>query len=205
MDRRPRVGLGRIAVLVAVLPGLAAAATEPGSNRAQPCEVVASSLRITDEGRRCLRLDVVAQSTTFEEHAHTLIRAARDAQEVSRADFVSVLVYASRDLVGLGPPSAHGFYAPDGRAGAELPGADPGYRMQWRVFAAERAPTEQELRIAALWKRWAPLFPSRDPLSSCATDVSGLRKRIAGKLGVPVDDVVLPVLPMHLFLELRPS
>jgi hypothetical protein len=165
--------------------------------QAKPYEVVGSDELSPSNGRTAKHWHIVSESSTFEEHAHTVARAAGDLHREHGLDLTQVSLYPSRSLAGSGVMYGYGFYAADGRAGQGLSGADPDYRATWSVSAADRVLTPEELAVAELWIERAPEFPSKDLLSSLGIDQDALRAHISEELGFPFEDVQLP----HLELE----
>jgi hypothetical protein len=143
----------------------------------------------------------VSESSTFEEHAHTVARAAIDLHREHKLDLIQVSLYPNRSLAGSGVMYGYGFYAADCRAGQGLSGADPEYGATWSVSAADRVLTHEELAVAELWIERAPEFPSRDFLSSSSIDADALRAHISEELGFPLEDVRLPHLALKLWLR----
>ena len=168
---------------------------------AKPYEVVGSDDLDPTNGRSARHWHIVSESSTFEEHAHTVAKAAGDLHREHGLDLTQVSLYPSRSLAGSGLRYGYGFFAADGRAGQGLSGADPEYRATWSVLAADGALTPAELQVAELWFERAPEFPSTDFLSSCATDQSALRSYISEELGLTLEDVQLPHLQLKRWLE----
>ena len=165
--------------------------------QAKPYEVVGVHELSPSNGRTAQRWHIVSASSTFEEHAHTVARAATDLHQKHKLDLTQVALYPTEALAGSGVMYGYGFYAADGRAGQGLSGADPEYRATWSVSAADRVLTPEELAVAKLWIELAPEFPSKDLLSSLSIDADALRAHISEELGFPFEDVRLP----HLELE----
>ena len=132
-------------------------------------------------------------ATGFEEYAQTAIQAARDLYHMYKRDFTSVMLVAS-DVVKV--PYATASYAADGKGALGMTGSAPAVQWYWKVQAADRQLTEQELAIAELWSEKQPDFPSKNPLSSSSYDVEALRQYIADALDIPYADVQLPELHM---------
>jgi hypothetical protein len=139
----------------------------------------------------------VAESSTFEERAHTLAKAAHDLHREHGLDLTQVTLYPTEALAGSGFRLAHGFYAADGKAGQGLSGADPEYRATWSVLATRDSVSSFDLRVAELWEALWPEYPSTDPLSSSLVDEQALSVRIAEELDTDVELVQ----PCYLRLE----
>ena len=165
--------------------------------QAKPYEVVGVRELSPSNGRTARLWHIVSESSTFEEHAHTVARAASDLHQAHKLDLTQVALYPTESLAGSGVMYGYGFYAADGRAGQGLSGADPDYRATWSVSAADRVLTPEELAVAELWIERAPEFPSKDFLSSLLVDAEALRAHISEELGFPFEDVQLP----HLVLK----
>jgi len=168
--------------------------------QAQPYEVIGSVELNPTNGRTAQLWYIVSESSTFEEHAHTLARAATDLHREHRFDLTQVALYPNQLLAGSQIMYGYGFFAADGRAGQGLSGADPDYRATWSLFAAEKMLTPVELAVAELWVERAPEFPSHDQLSSLSMDEDALRQQISRELDLPLDEVSLadPELKMWL-------
>jgi hypothetical protein len=175
--------------------------TDIDTSLAKPYDVVRERALPTATGRDARMWDIVADSSTFEEHAQTIARALLDMQREHGTVLNEVSLYPTRSLAGSAVKHGYGFYATDGKAGEGLPGADPEYRARWRIFATERALTEQEIEIAELWMERAPDFPSQDPFTSMAIDGEALRASIAEELALPIEEVVHPHPAVVLWLE----
>ncbi len=188
-------------MVIALFFCVSCAGTGLATPEAKSYEVVGSDELSPSTGRTARHWRIVSESSTFDEHAHTVARAAIDLQHEHGLDLTHVSLYPSRSLAGSGVMYGYGFYATDGRAGQGLSGADPDYRATWRVFAADRVLTSEELAVAELWMERAADFPSTDMLSSLAVDADALRGHIAEELGVPYEDVELPHLRLELWLE----
>jgi hypothetical protein len=170
--------------------------------QALPYEVVGSEDQTPYNGRTARHWFVVSGSSTFEEHAHTLARAAQDLHREHGLDLTQVTLYPTKALAGSGFRVAHGFYAADGRAGQGLPGADPDYRATWSVLATREQLTPDDLRIAELWTELSPEYPSTDPLSSVLVDVEALRARIAEELETDVELIQQPHFKLERWIEI---
>lgn len=169
--------------------------------RAMPYEVVGSEDLSPSNGRTARHWYIVSESTTFEEHAHTVVEAADDLHDEHGLDLTKVSLYPSEALAGSGVRYGQGYYAADGLAAQGLEGADPDVRATWRVLAADRVLTPEELAVAELWTERAPEFPSTDVTSSLGVDAEALRWQISAELGIEFEDVQLPHLELALWLE----
>lgn len=172
----------------------------------------AKAYRIVDEGNlasekedRTVGLWFIYSddATGFEEYAQTAIQAARDLYHMYKRDFTSVMLIAS-DVVKVSYATAS--YAADGKGALGMTGAAPAVHWYWKVQAADRQLSRQELAIAELWSQKQADFPSKDPLSSSTYDVQALRHYVADTLRIPYADVQCPQLPMkeyeyHDFVE----
>lgn len=187
----------RMAGVLMLIPCISCAGSDISPRDAKPYEIVGSVGVHPTNGRTARHWYIVSESRTFEEHAQTLVRAATGLYREHGRDVTYVTLYPSRTLVGSGLRYATGFYAADGRAGEGLPGADPDYRETWSVLATRGVLSPTQLKVAELWMRLAPEFPSRDMASSSGVDEKALRSRIAQELHLDVSAVQ----PPHLELE----
>jgi len=169
---------------------------------ARAYEVIGSEELTPSNGRTARHWFITSESSTFEERAQTLARAAQDLHREHGLDLTQVTLYPSKALAGSGFRLAHGFYAADGRAGQGLPGADPDYRATWSILATRDKLSPAGLRIAELWAELGPEYPSRDPLSSCLVDEEGLRSRISEELNMDVGLVQPPSLRLERWIEI---
>lgn len=190
-----------IAVIASFMLCISCDAAGPHVPQAKPYTVIGSVEMTLSNGRTARHWYIVSESSTFEEHAETLIAAARDLQREYGLDLTQVTMYPSEALAGSGYRLAHGFYAADGRAGQGLPGADPDYRVTWSVLATRDQLSPIELRVAELWVALSPEYPSQDLSSSCLVDEAALRTRISEVLGLSLDSVRLPHLRLERWIE----
>jgi hypothetical protein len=190
-----------ILTILALLLCVSCSGTRVDTPSARPYEVVGGLDLSPTTGRTARHWYIVSQSATFEEHAQTVARAPLDLEREHRMDLTYVSLYPSRSLAGSGVQYGYGFYATDGRAGQGLSGADPDYRARWRVFAADRVLTAEELAIGELWVERAEDFRSQDMLSNLAIDSDALRTHISEELQLPYETVQLPHLALELWLE----
>jgi hypothetical protein len=171
--------------------------------QARPYEVIGSVGLNPANGRTAQLWYIVSESSSFEEHAHTLARAATDLHREHRLDLTQLALYPNELLAGSQVLYGYGFYAADGRAGQGLSGADPDYRATWSLFAAEKMLTPEELAIAELWVERAPEFPSQEVLSSLSINEDALREQISGQLGLPLEEVRLPDTKLKLWRRIE--
>jgi hypothetical protein len=185
------------AVVVPLAMCLSGAGFGISTSEARPYQVVSSNELNPSNERTARHWNIVSDSSTFQEHAQTLARAAWELHEEYGLDLTQVTLFPSKSLVGSTARYADGFFAADGKAGQGLPGADPDYRAKWGVLATRGSLNATELEIAELWVALAPEYPSEDPLSSSLVDEEVLRKRISVELNMEPERVQWP----HLRLE----
>jgi hypothetical protein len=193
--------LSAIAVIASSILCISCAGAGPHTPQAKPYKVTGSVEMAPSNGRTARHWYIVSESSTFEEHAQTLVAAARDLHREHGLDLTQVTLYPSEALAGSGFRLAHAFYAADGRAGQGLPGADPDYRATWSVLATRDEPSPTELRVAELWVALAPEYPSQDLWSSCLVDEAALRTRISEELGLREESIQLPHLTLERWIE----
>ncbi len=161
-------------------------------SQAKPYRVIGEGSVVCDLPDRKVGLwfIVAEEATGFEEYAQTAIQAVRDLYRLHSRDHTSVLLIPNDELMGLYYASAS--YAADGKGALGLTGDAPAKEMYWKLRAADRQFTGQELAIAELWFEKIPDFPSKDPLSSLSYDEQALRQYVADALNIPVAEVILP-------------
>lgn len=194
---------GPYAVIVSVAVTLCVSCSGSGLSTpsARPYKVVGSDEMTPANGRTARHWSLVSDSSTFEEHAQTLAKAAVDLHSEYGLDLTQVTLYPSESLVGSFMRCAHGFYAADGKAGQGLPGASPDYRATWSILATRDTLTPIELRVAEAWVALAPAYPNKDPWKSIGVDVEALRKRISDELDIELESVKAPHLGLERWLE----
>jgi len=134
---------------------------------------------------------VAEDATGYEEYAQTAIQAVRDLYRLYERDYTSVLLIPN-DKLEYAAYYAHASYAADGKGALGMTGSAPAKEMYWKVRAADRQFTEQELAIAELWFEKIPDFPSKDPLSSLSYNEAALRQYVADTLNIPYAEVIFP-------------
>ena len=158
----------------------------------------AKPYRVTGEGNVACDLPdrkvglwfiVSEEATSFEAYAQTAIQAVRDLYRLYGRDRTSVLLVPDDKLRGM--YYAQASYAADGKGALCMTGSAPAVEMYWKVRAADRQFTVQELAIAELWSEKIPDFPSKDPWSSLSYDEDALRHYVADTLNISYDEVSL--------------
>ena len=144
--------LSAVALLASLAVCISCAGPDLSTPQAQPYEIVGSEEQTPDNGRTARHWFIVSESSTFEERAHTLAKAAHDLHREHGLDLTQVTLYPTEALAGSGFRLAHGFYAADGRAGQGLSGADPEYRATWSVLATRDTVSSLDVRVAELWE-----------------------------------------------------
>ena len=135
---------------------------------------------------------VSEDATGFKEYAQTAIQAVRDLYRLYGRDHTSVLLIPNDKLRYAGMSYAQASYAADGKGALGMTGSAPAVEMYWKVRAADRPFTEQELAIAELWSEKMPDFPSKNPLSSLSYDEEALRQYVADTLNISDAEVSFP-------------
>lgn len=185
-------GLWTTAGIFMLIPCITGAGPDIATPKAKPYEIVGSVDEHPSNGRTARHWDIVSDANTFEERAQTVVKAATDLYHQYGLDLTDVTLYPSKSLVKSSYYWASAFYAADGKAGQGLRGANPHYRAAWGVLATRDTLAATRLKVAELWTQLAPEYPSKNPLSSCATDLVALRARIARELHVDVATIQDP-------------
>lgn len=143
-------------------------------------------------GRKRVGASIVVANNnlTFEQKAHTAMKAAADLQKQTQAKMVSVLMEYSSETLRLGYVAAKAEYSPDngGYSGSQ------GYT--WDVEATTESPTELELATLKLWGKNRSRFQKDG-----STDEPQLSKFIADQLSIRADEVSLPLYSLKSFLH----
>jgi hypothetical protein len=185
-----------------MLPHASAAASPPDTLiHAQPYQVVAEDRPHIIVGERTrAQWYITTLASTFEQFAHTGLRAAHDLHQRYGVDLAYVVIVPSRTLVGHAADYGWAGYAADGRGGFGMPGVNPNDPYTHRARVTYRRLTPRELEIAEMWKNCAPDFPSTSPLSSSLVDGDALRRHIATELGIDPENVTVPRLEMDWYV-----
>ncbi len=162
-------------------------------NHAKPYLVLGEGNIVNEQTDRAVGLWFIVseEANCFEEYAETAIQAVRDLYRLYERDFTSVQLIPN-DKLEYALSYAQASYAADGKGALGMTGSAPAKEMYWRVQAAEKPLTEQELAIAELWFSKIPDFPSKDPLSSLSYDEAALKQYVADTLNIPVSEVIFP-------------
>lgn len=117
----------------------------PDMSLAKPYEVVSSN-DFSFPGRKRVSRSIIAPSAkSYEERAHTAIKAAYDLQKESGAVVASIWVLSSPLLDGKGDLFALSNYAIDGS------GYSGNQGWTWEVSASRQQPSETDILILELW------------------------------------------------------
>lgn len=170
--------------------GIAVVVDEQAANRDTP-DVLAYRVVGSDDTsfstRKRLNFQIVttAINPSYEQKALTVIQAAKDLQKQHGAQLVTVSLEVSPDTIGTGSSLARAEYAPDngGYSG------DQGWT--WKVFATETNPSETEVAVLRAWYKNRSRFLLKDGLT---VDEPALKSYIAKQLGLPLENISLPVM-----------
>ena len=153
----------------------------PDVSQAKSYSVIDSS----DEsfpGRKRIEFVILApEASTFEQFAHTAIKAAINKERETKYDVIYIRLEPTPNLQGTGDAYALAFYAPDGG------GHSGDQDWEWQVTARSQPYTTQQIQISELW------WENRDRFQKDGcTDEPAIREFISNKLNIPVDEVHLP-------------
>lgn len=173
----------RIVGIIVMLAAFQLGCSSPSvvTDQAQPYTVVGED-DFSFPGRTRIQFNIVSPSSeTFQQYAHTAMKAAIDMQKETYSQVVYVFLESSPILHGKGYAYAIARYARDGGGNS----GDQGWT--WEVEAVKKPYSVQEIEIAELW--WS----NRDKFQKDGfTDEPKLKKFIANNMKIKVEEVSLP-------------
>lgn len=153
--------------------------SDESRKQAKPYEIIIKS-EANIPGRKRLEICILSpEAKTFDELASTAIKAAKDYQDETGADVVTVFLDMCKETVQTARPLAIARYAPDGK----------GYNSDswvWQVEAVPEYPSEMQIKITALYESNKERFKKADGMY----DQDKINSFIARELKIKESDVL---------------
>lgn len=178
MIKKHSLGLFLLSTIFALLIS-ACSSNTPETPQAKKYKVV--TVDAYSSKRKRFNITITApDAKTFDELAHTAMKAAIDMQSKKSAKVVYVYVASPGNLKWV-PKYAIAKYAPDNGGNSGKDG------WTWQVEAAKKLPTDKGLQIAKLWQKHRDSFQVDE-----STDGDRLKQFIAKELSIEIKQVGLP-------------
>ena len=155
----------------------------PDVSQAKPYYVI-NTFDKSFAGRKRMEYVILApEASTFDQFAHTAIKAAIDIEREIKSDVIYIRLEPTTNLQGTGVAYALAFYAPDGKGHSGYAGDQ---KWTWYVVAMQEPMSTQQIKIDELWWEYRDYF-QKDGY----TDEPALREFISNELNIPKDEVHL--------------
>jgi hypothetical protein len=148
----------------------------------------------SDPRRKRTELIIVSNALTIDERAHTVMKAAFEHQQRTGCTVATAIIGVSAFLADKGRQFTYAIadYAADGEGYAGKQG------WTWDVKVSSQVFEENELKAASLYYKYRDEFKIPDGLGF-RVDEEGLKKYIANKHSIPIDDIDWPYIKLETY------